>query len=125
MDDNNNRSELMNFLQTNQERTLGGKVLKQYAFTASVAYCHAARTTTFETEVRVETSGYDDGKISLTETDKCPVEKFHLDFKPEWNTMHFNRESNILEINGNSKSDNLKKMGLYKVSIRALAPVGL
>jgi hypothetical protein len=117
MDENHNLSELMNFLQANQKRTLGGKVLQKYAFTALVTY-YSSKTITFETSVMVDT-GYDSGNIKLADNDQCPSDKFHLDFKPKYQNMNFNRESNILLITGDSP-----KMGFYKVSISALAPIG-
>jgi hypothetical protein len=116
MDKNHNLSELMSFLQANQKRTLGGKVLLQYAFTALVTY-YSSKTITFETSVTVDT-GYESGKVKLADNDQCPSDKFHLDFKPEYQSMHFDRESNILIITGDSP-----KMGSYKVSISALAPL--
>ena len=116
MDENHNLSELMSFLHANQKRTLGGKVLQQYAFTALVTY-YSSKTISFETSVMVDT-GYDSGKIKLADNDQCPSDKFHLDFKPKYQSMNFNRELNILVITGDSK-----KLGSYKVSISALAPL--
>jgi hypothetical protein len=112
-DETHNLSELMEFLQTNREKTLDERTL-QYRFNALVTYYHSSKAITFNSEARVET-GFDSGKIILKENEQCPAEKFHLDFKPKWQTMYFNRESNILEINGSSS-----KMGSYKVSISAL-----
>ena len=116
MDENHNLSELMSFLQANHKRTLGGKVLQQYAFTALVTY-YSSKTITFETSVTVDT-GFNSGKIKLAENVHSPSDKFHLDFIPKYQSMSFNRESNILVIAGDSP-----KMGSYKVSISALAPI--
>jgi hypothetical protein len=103
----------MDFLQTNSERTSGGR-LRRYAFTAQVAYYYSSRTTTFTTEVTVDT-GFDSGRVTMLENEQCPADEFHLDFRPKWQAMHFDRQSNILVISGKSE-----KMGPYKVSLSAL-----
>jgi hypothetical protein len=117
MNEMDNLRELMDFLQTNREKTFGGRI-SQYAFTALVTYYHSSKTTTFNTKIMVDT-GYDSGRIIMIENDQCPSDKFHLKFEPKYQAMHFDRESNMLIINGDSE-----KMGPYKVSLSALAPAG-
>jgi hypothetical protein len=111
-----NLDELMAFLEANREKTFGGRI-PQYAFNALITYYHSSKTTTFFTEVRVDTA-YESGKIILAENDQCTSDKFHLSFQPEYQNMYFDRELNILIISGNSKT-----MGGYKVSISALVQV--
>jgi hypothetical protein len=119
MDELHNLSELMDFLQTNKETTFGGRRIKQYAFTALVTYFHSSKTATFNTEVRVDMDAQNSGKVMMLENDQCPSDEFHLDFKPKYQEMRFDRESNILIISGASE-----KMGAYKVSISALGAIG-
>ena len=118
MDETHNLGELLSFLQTNQQQTLVGRI-RRYAFTALVTYCWSSNTARFKAEVTVET-GYRSGKVTMMENDRCPSDKFHLDFQPNYQAMHFNRDANMLVISGAS----LKMAGAYKVSISALAPVG-
>ncbi|MEY2484207.1 MAG: hypothetical protein QOK24_2735 [Verrucomicrobiota bacterium] len=112
MNEHENLGELMDFLHANGEWTLD-PVTGGFLFDAVVTYC-ASRTVSFKTRVRVQTDAQSNGKISLDETSKCPASAYHLDFYPRWQTMRFDRDSNLLVVSGRSD-----KMGDYKVTILA------
>ncbi len=117
MDEMDNLRELLNFLQTNMERTYS-KRQSRYSFTALVTYYHSSKAISFNTEVWVDTDAQNSGRVILTEIAQCPSDKFHLEFKPRYQAMHFDRESNTLVISGQSE----KMMGDYKVSVSAMVP---
>jgi hypothetical protein len=109
-----NIAELMAFLHKNVQKTRD-ETTGLFVFRGRVAYRHALATDTFETTARVETGAWNSGKVSLTETPECPSSKFHLDFSPNFQEMHYDGDANSLVIAGESS-----KMGAYKVTIIAL-----
>lgn len=60
-------------------------------------------------------NGFEDGKVSLEETDELTLSGFHLDFThgPGRQTYNFDRSTNALVIVGSS----IKMGGNYKVTI--------
>jgi hypothetical protein len=114
MNERNHLSELMAFLQANMEKTIDS-VTGRYSFPALVAYHHASKTKTFQTQVRVETDAWSDGAVSLAENNQSPSEQYHMDFHPKFQAMRYDRQSNILIITGKSE-----KMGSYQVTLSVL-----
>jgi hypothetical protein len=116
MDERKSLMELMAFLQANIEKTRD-KATGGYSFGARVAYHHNSETKTFNTTVTVETGAWNGGKVSMTENGECPSSStHHLDFEPKFQSMLFDRPSNLMVIKGNSQ----KMGGDYQVTIVAL-----
>jgi len=82
------------------------------SFLGFVTYESKFGTENFKTRIRIQRSGYDDGKISLDESGRFVSEKYHLDFSARFQTVEYDEESKMLII-----KDQSSKMGKYKLQI--------
>lgn len=86
------------------------------SFEANIIYEFDQKLIDGVTTVRVELSGFDNGKVSLYE--RCPFTSkiFHLEFNPKFQNYKFDKEDRILMIEGSSSMMH----GAYKVTINPL-----
>jgi len=105
------RQELFSFLHANLPKTRNGRT-GNYCFPAKVVYFHHNRVEEFWVEARVEPTYPSNGELTLKQEDGLSADNLHVDFKPRFQKMTFDRESNILKIEGSSD-----KLGEYKVAI--------
>ncbi len=86
-------------------------------FRGRVAYASANGTAIDTTTIRLIRNGYDDGKVSLVETDHLSAERFHLDFSPDFQHYEFRVSDGAFVISGKSP----KMAGSYVVTMTPAA----
>lgn len=64
--------------------------------------------------VKITRNGYEEGKVTLTESGELHSDRLHLDFSPNFQTYSFDSSSRALVISGNSK----KMSGNYIVIVK-------
>lgn len=82
-------------------------------FSAIVEYRSPSRNLSEITNVKIIRNGYDDGKISLNETDELLAEEYHLDFTLHFQDYKFSKSDKKLTVMGDSP----KMGGKYSISI--------
>ncbi|QTB53551.1 hypothetical protein J3C54_30810 [Burkholderia pseudomallei] len=82
-------------------------------FPGQVTFEAANATVSDTTTVRLIRNGYDDGKVSLVETDSLSVARFHLDFSPDFQAYEFRASDGAFVISGTSP----KMGGAYCVTL--------
>ncbi|WP_116138075.1 hypothetical protein [Trinickia diaoshuihuensis] len=82
-------------------------------FLGQVTFEAANETEADTTTVRLIRNGYNDGKVSLAETDVLSAARFHLDFSPDYQAYEFRSADGALVISGKSS----KMGGAYCVTL--------
>ena len=82
-------------------------------FSAIVEYRSPFRNLSEITNVKITRNGYDDGKISLDETDELLADEYHLDFTLHFQDYKFSESNKKLTVIGDSS----KMGGKFSVSI--------
>lgn len=81
-------------------------------FHCTVTYSFKRKTVTDKTKALIQRTGYEDGKVSLVETDTLTAERFHMDFSPDYQSYSLTPDK-LLRIDGKSP----KMGGAYSVTI--------
>lgn len=87
-------------------------------FRGLVTYKAGNGSVSAETVVKICMNGFEEGKISLEESDELPVDRFHLDFSPDFQVYGVG-DDGALVVSGSSP----KMGGKYSVTIRPLESV--
>ena len=82
-------------------------------FNGKIRYEFRGQVLLSNTIVKIIRNGYDDGKISLTETDELNINFLHLDFTPDYQKYQYNSDEHSLNIIGSSP----KMSGKYSIKI--------
>jgi hypothetical protein len=87
-------------------------------FRGLVTYKALNGSVSAEAVVKICMNGFEEGKVSFEETNELPIERFHLDFSPDFQVYSLG-EDGALVISGSSP----KMGGKYSVTIRPLESI--
>lgn len=73
------------------------------AFDATVSYTHDGETTSGEAVVYLVRNGFDDGKVTVRESEQFDSNKVHTEYTPKWQTYTFDQDEEVFTVSGVSK----------------------